>query len=730
MVQLDNIAPFKIFDGKNQIKVQLWDERAKIVKDNSFSNNIIVRVLNGQVKRGRDQDLEIHIGSRGDIEISPSDVNPTSISPIDYSKYKVKISEITPNTKISKDTISVEGSVDQIFPKRTVKSKSTNEDLFVQRLILKDETGTIPVVFWNEDTKVIEKLHEGSKISLENLNAKAQYNEPNKMELSYKNGSRLKVLEKGKVPDLIPIKDIDPTMSRVSIIGELALKNDVKTFTKKTDNSEGKLQRAQIQDATGSVGIVFWQEDTKKLEKVEVGYKIQLDNVGVQADFRDNQKPELIFRSTSKITVLDKTSSSTLDSTTPIREVLEKEGVYSIEGQITQIGDTLKSITTSDGRTLKLFSVHLSDNTGAIQLTFWENQAEKYADLGIGENIKAFRISSKMNTRIGVNSANFGTSSRLEKDVEFELTEEFTVPIYNSQYQNGASLDEVTPIELALEQEGYYTIEGQITQIGDGLKDITTSDGRPLKLFSVHLSDNTGAIQLTFWEEQAEEYANLSVGDTIRAIGVSVKSNIRMGTNSASFGRSSQLEKDVEFELTTPHEVKGFTSSQDASPMKFKGKYTSISQIEQSGIYEIKGNITEVKRISVYEVCEKCLKNIASDSSNCTCEEGPVKSVYRMIISAVVNDGTGDLSVTFFGDEAEQLIRKDAVTIHLKKQDSSYPDFEKEIVDSLKMMDLALMGQVSPSKFNETNEMKVREFKLIDLEDDDAINDLIDGIEN
>ena len=107
--------------------------------------------------------------------------------------------------------------------------------------------------------------------------------------------------------------------------------------------------------------------------------------------------------------------------------MLEKEGVYSIEGQITQIGDALKSITTSDGRTLKLFSVHLSDNSGAIQLTFWEDQAEKFADLGIGENIKARRISTKMNTRIGVNSANFGRSSQIEKDVEFELTEEFII---------------------------------------------------------------------------------------------------------------------------------------------------------------------------------------------------------------------------------------------------------------------------------------------------------------
>ena len=297
--------------------------------------------------------------------------------------------------------------------------------------------------------------------------------------------------------------------------------------------------------------------------------------------------------------------------------MLEKEGVYSIEGQITQIGENLKSITTSDGRTLKLFSVHVSDNTGAIQLTFWEDKAEEFSDLSVGDSIKVNRINVKMNSRMGINAASFARNSKLEQNIAFELTEQHTVPNSFSQNQNGPSSDETTPIEIALEQEGWYTIEGQITQIGKGLKNITTSDGRTFRLFSVHVSDNTGAIQLTFWEDKADEYADLSVGETIKATGVNVKANVRMGSNSASFGRNSQLERNIDFNLTTPHEVQGFSSSQDTSPMNFKGKYTSISQIEQNGMYEIKGNITELKRISVYEACAKCLKNISNDSQNC-----------------------------------------------------------------------------------------------------------------
>jgi hypothetical protein len=244
------------------------------------------------------------------------------------------------------------------------------------------------------------------------------------------------------------------------------------------------------------------------------------------------------------------------------------------------------------------------------------------------------------------------------------------------------------------------------------------------------LSDNSGAIQVTFWDQNAEEYADLSIGENIKVNNVSVKNNTRTGVNSASFGRNSTLERDIDFELTDPHVVQGLYSSPSKSSISFRGKYTSISQIEQGNTYEIKGNISELKRISSYEACAKCLKNISIDENNCTCEEGPENSVFRMIISAVINDGTGDLAITFFGEKAEELIRKEAVDIHVKKQDPNYSEFEKEIEESLKMMDLAVIGYVSPNSYSEEIEMKVRDFKVLDLEEDDSIDELIDDIEN
>jgi len=592
---------FWLYDSKDKIKVVVWDERSKIVKTDSFSNDVLIRLLNGQVKSSRDGNLEIHVGNRGDIEISPSDINPLDFPPLDYSKFKVKISEITPISSIDKNMITVEGEIEQLYPKRTVKKRATNEDLYVQRLTLKDESDAISVVFWDKDTKLLDKMEEGATILLENLIAKPLYNDESKLELTFKNGSKLKLIKKAKPPKKYSIGEITTMLSRVTVVGEIGAKNDVRTFTR-SDETVGKFQRIQLQDGTGSIQVVFWEEDTSRLDDIEVGYTIKLENVGVQSDFRAKDKAELVFKTSSKITVLNDANSATIDKILTIEEILDKEKICSFEGQITFV-EPLKTLTRSDGSNLKIFSVHISDNTAAIQLTFWEENAEEHADLGVGDNIRVLRVNVKINNRIGINSATFQRNSSLEKNIDFKLVKQHIIPEY------------------------------------------------------------------------------------------------------------------------TP-------GSQNATSLGFKGIYTTIGQIDKEGWYEIKGNISDIKRISVYEACATCLRNISNDTeekTNCICENGPKKSIYRIIVSTLMEDGTGTLPVTFFGDEAEKLINQESVTIHVKKQSSDYEEFENQIKDTVKMLDIAVMGTVSPNKFSQEFEMKVKGFKSIDLEDESM--QLIDDIE-
>ena len=87
------------------------------------------------------------------------------------------------------------------------------------------------------------------------------------------------------------------------------------------------------------------------------------------------------------------------------------------------------------------------------------------------------------------------------------------------------------------------------------------------------------------------------------------------------------------------------------------------------------------------------------------------------------------IPVVFFGDDAEELIHQEPVTIHVKKQGADYKEFESQITDDLSMKDIALVGNVSPGSYTQELEMKVRKFKFIDLEEDDSIDQLIDDME-
>ncbi|MBN2154991.1 MAG: hypothetical protein JW776_03010 [Candidatus Lokiarchaeota archaeon] len=593
-------SSFWIYDSKKQIKVLLWDERANRILDDSFKINSLVRVLNGQIRRNRDQNLEIHVGLRGDVEISPLDVDPSEYPVLDHSQFKVKISEITPNTSINKNMVTVEGVIDRIFEKRTVKKKATNEDLNVQRIIIQDDSGSIPVVFWENDTEILENVQEGATVLIQNLIAKPQYNDPEKLELTFKNGSKLSVKKQAKPLEIVPIGDIDSSFNRASVIGEIGMKSDVRKFARE-GGEEGKVQRILLQDHTGSIFIVFWGKDTEKLENTDIGNKIKLENLSVQPYYQDKDRSELVFRPSSLLSIENKDHSSFINSIKPIEELLEKEGMYSFEGQITQIPDPLKTITTSEGKSLKVFSIHVSDNTGAIQLSFWEDQAEEFADLSEGESIRV-------------------TRARIKKS--------------------------------------------------------------------------------------------------------------RMGATTASFGTYSALERNVDFTLTEPHIVSDFYSpSQSSKPLQFSGSYQPIATIDKEGKYEVKGHISKVNRIFTYEACAKCLKNISFEKTNCTCEEGPIKSEHRMILSSILEDNTGTIPLTFFGEDAENLIHQDALTIHVKRQDQDYPDFEKEIIDNLYMIDLVVIGTVTPSKYSQdaSFEMKVDQFKIADL--DEELDRLVNQIE-
>jgi replication factor A1 len=157
------IARLLIADKTANINIVLWNDKAALA--NNIQLDQIVKILHGYVRRSRSGGLELHVGHRGNIEKVQClrDEIPCIKDTVE------KISNITDKQRKT----NVEGKILEIFPESTFQRKDGTQGR-VLRAILEDDTGRIPLVFWNKKTEYITKAKKETIILL--LNAKIKKN--------------------------------------------------------------------------------------------------------------------------------------------------------------------------------------------------------------------------------------------------------------------------------------------------------------------------------------------------------------------------------------------------------------------------------------------------------------------------------------------------------------------------------------------------------------------------
>ncbi|MEM2915341.1 MAG: OB-fold nucleic acid binding domain-containing protein, partial [Candidatus Bathyarchaeia archaeon] len=145
-----------IADKTGEIKVVLWDDKANFPNIES-SVDQIARFSHGYIRRGFDGKLELNIGSKGDISLSPYDVSEENYPPLTY--YTQRIGEITGKEK----SINVIGFVEEVYPVVTFKRQDGGEGK-VRRFRLKDNSGRVTVVLWDRKVDELSKIENGKYI--------------------------------------------------------------------------------------------------------------------------------------------------------------------------------------------------------------------------------------------------------------------------------------------------------------------------------------------------------------------------------------------------------------------------------------------------------------------------------------------------------------------------------------------------------------------------------------
>jgi len=190
---------------------------------------------------------------------------------------------------------------------------------------------------------------------------------------------------------------------------------------------------------------------------------------------------------------------------------------------------------------------------------------------------------------------------------------------------------------------------------------------------------------------------------TVLVSNVMLKYNERFDRKEATFNKFSEIEKI--------NEDIAFIKKNNLGSSKTSSRFTEtkIESIDSMGFFEIKGSIVKEIDLSkrdlfIYDACPTCSKK----DSNCTCEkkEEPEK---RMILKVVLDDESGTIKTSFFGQQAEELIGK-------KANEIADMDDLNSVLKDLEGRSLIVRGRASLNDFNDMNnyELNVSEFQFTD----------------
>jgi len=173
------VGSFLLGDISQTIKVILWDDKVDITKNKFFKKNELIRIIGGYCRMGRDSNLEVHLGRKGRIILSPEDVSKNVEKKLNNLEYdQSQIDSPQKSASKIKDLIErynyikfIQGLI-QIEEFKEVNIKN-GEKTFLLKLILSDESKSIRVIIWGMNAiECLKVLSNGDFVEMTNLTVK------------------------------------------------------------------------------------------------------------------------------------------------------------------------------------------------------------------------------------------------------------------------------------------------------------------------------------------------------------------------------------------------------------------------------------------------------------------------------------------------------------------------------------------------------------------------------
>ena len=676
------VCNVELKDNTATMRTVFWTPNIKLLKN--VNEGDIIQIKDVDIKEGY-SGLEANLRPRS--TVVHLDEDP--------SKYPSYIADIKPETKVN--------IIARIIRIPTIRSYEKNgKEGKVASLELQDATGKISYTLWNNNVNLIEslKLEDGDTVKILQAQARERENRDGEMEINLTHWDGRIIKGYYDVPEIVQeftqIGDLSE-MKDVSIKGIVSRLQDVKTFTRKTDNTEGRLRNFDVRDVTGEIRVTLWGDDTEL--PINKGDTVKIIGGDVRYDEYTKSLYSMNTNFNTQITInpenlsieeLDEFESLKAElRPTPIGEIyaIDEDGLeIDVIGRILSVEDT-NEFQRDDGTVGIVRSVIFADESGKVRLALWNERAQEEYNVGDAYQIENAR------TRLGMYSVdlNIGSGSRLIKLSEEQASSMF-IPELSTLEKALYDYKKISDID---EDDQDIIVIGRIIELVP-IHEFERDNGDTGCVRNIEIADETGSLKVVLWDDDAKREFELGQAIKLQSPRLSLDMDNRIEAN---VNRNTAILEPSESEM------ENLPSHEELMAAIYVPK--SIEALAEDDVNVcVTGTIISVDPSRVIRKrCPNCGYNVESSEDEYICDNcGHVfdEPKYLFMIPTRIEDDTGEIQVTFFDNLAEELIGiKKEELIELTNDGYGIEDKLEE----LNGQTIEIIANVSFDEYNEENRL-------------------------
>jgi replication factor A1 len=540
--------------------------------------------------------------------------------------------------------VDIVGRVIRIYEPRTFERMDGSAGR-VANLMLQDKTGQVRVVLWDDKVSFIEegKIQKGIPLQIKGAYVRQGISQQPELNVGLRssvipNPDDPRVAELPPLPEMrVKVADLKPDLADVDVLGRVIAVSEPRTF-ERSDGTTGKVASLMLVDATGQVRVSLWNERAELVQNLKPGDAVKLENAYVRPGLRE--KPELHLSWRGRL-LLNPPEPGVAELPKFERRLLKIEEVEADMPMLDLAAKVRRKFQPQefrrpDGSGGRVMSVILADETGIIRASFWGGAVDIAEKLSPGNILLLHNVYARSGLA-GRPEIHVGQAARVEVNPA------------------GVEVGELEPSRIGIGElePGMDALEVVVRVVEvSGPREFTRSDGSGGKVATLVIGDQTGTTRASLWQEHAEEAKRIKAGDVVKL--VNGYSTVGLfGQPEIHLGKQGKLE-------VNPSIAEELPSADVLTLAAAAPESADIASLQKEGMRaQLRGTVVQVfHRRPLFDVCPSCGRSLGSVDTSLMCEEcgKVVKPEHRVVLSFVVDDGTGNIRAVLFGKTAEKLL--------------------------------------------------------------------------